>query len=295
MDDQRSESGTPGSVTITSGRGNMPKIVLAHPSGASAEVYPYGAHVTSWKSAAGDELLFLSQESLFEPGSAMRGGIPVVFPQFADEGPLPKHGLVRTREWPLVRTEADESGTVSAELEILSTAETYSIWPHRFRLILGLILNADSLTVRLTAMNTGDDAFDFQAVLHTYFSVADIERTAVQGLEGVKYIDSLRDRTEDVETRTSIRFSEETDRIYVGAPDALRLDDEANGRTVTITKQGMPDAVVWNPWVEKSRRLSDFGDDEYRRMVCIETGVIAPPRSLAPGGQWTGETMFSVG
>jgi D-hexose-6-phosphate mutarotase len=59
----------------------------------------------------------------------------------------------------------------------------------------------------------------------------------------------------------------QVDRIYISAPDVLTLVDGAGGRTVTITKTGFPDAVVWNPWVTKAARMKDFGDEEYRE-VC---------------------------
>ena len=77
----------------------LPRIQLSHASGGTAEVYPYGAHVTSWVPAGGTEALFLSRAAKFEPGSAIRGGVPVIFPQFAELGPLPKHGFARTQTW----------------------------------------------------------------------------------------------------------------------------------------------------------------------------------------------------
>ena len=107
--------------------------------------------------------------------------------------------------------------------------------------------------------------------------MADIRQAALHGLEGVTFIDSLRDDLRAEETRPAIRFAEETDRIYLAAPHRLRL---ATGRhDIVIEKTNLPDVVVWNPWVDKSRRMNDFGDDEYLRMLCVETGLIAAPRS----------------
>ena len=70
------------------------------------------------------------------------------------------------------------------------------------------------------------------------------------------------------------------------------LDDRGNKHKIAIAKSGMNEIVVWNPWIEKSRRLNDFGDDEYHNMVCVETGQMRVPIVLAPGAQWSGLTTF---
>jgi len=282
------------SVRITAGNGGLPKVVLSHASGSSAEVYLHGAHVTSWKTLRGEELFFLSRESQWAADKPIRGGIPVIFPQFGGRGPLPQHGFVRTSGWQLVRTELLDNGIVTAELQITDSAASLAIWPHRFDLGLRVLLDEDALTVTLQVINTGDVLFDFQAAFHTYLAVVDIGQVAVHGLNGVTLIDALNDRAREVETRDTVRFAGETDRIYVDAPDTLHLHDGGNRRTVTIEKMNLPDVVVWNPWIAKSQRMPDFGDDEYTRMVCIETGAIETPPILSPGDKWEGETVFGV-
>ena len=289
-----SEFGIAGAVSILEGINGMPKIVLVHESGAQAEVYLHGAHITSWKNAAGEDLFFLSRESWFGADKPIRGGIPVIFPQFGGQGPLPGHGIARNREWRLASTGVSESGTVLVELVLAESAETLEIWPHRFELSLTVLLDQKSLTVEPRVANTDDDAYNFQFALHTYFAVGDISRVSVQGLEGVSYIDSLRDRAVEVENRPEIRFAEETDRIYTATPDTLRIIDESVGRTFVIEKTNMPDVVVWNPWIDKSKRMPDYGDDEYLRMVCVETGTIETRPSLRAGECWRGSTKFSV-
>ncbi len=285
----------PNAVTIAAGNGDLPKVVLTHASGSSAEVYLHGAHVTSWKNPAGEELFFLSRESQWAAHKPIRGGIPVIFPQFGGRGPLPQHGLVRTTAWNLIRTEVFVSGIVAVEFEITQSAESFALWPHDFVLGLRVFLDENALTVGMKAVNTGDLPFDFQAALHTYFAVADIGKVAIGGLNGATLIDALKDWERWVETREAIRFAGETDRIYVDTPDALRLRDEGNGRTIAIEKTDMPEVVVWNPWIEKSQRMADFGDDEYQRMVCIETGTIETRPTLFPDEKWEGETTLTFG
>lgn len=294
IDSLQAGYGIQDAVSFSTGKGDLAKAILAHTSGSSAEVYLHGGHITSWKTFNGDELFFLSRESWFEPGRPIRGGIPIVFPQFGG-GTLPAHGIARTSEWKLSGSSVLDSGEVCIELTLLSDDMTLGVWPHEFALRLKVMLGAESLTARLSVDNSGLDSFDFQAVMHTYFAIGDIGKCAVHGLEGVTLIDSLAGCGKSAESRPAIRFAGETDRIYLSAPDALQIDDEANGRRISIAKNGMADVVVWNPWVNKSKRISDLGDDEYLRMVCVETGVIEHPIHLTPKETWSGETVFTFG
>ena len=291
IDKLHSAFAIPGAAAVVAGNGDLPKVVLTHESGARAEVYLHGAHVASWVTARGEQFL-LSRASAFTPARPIRGGIPVIFPQFGG-GPLPQHGFARISDWALRRTSLAADGEVSAALQLTDSPATRAVWPYAFALELDVRLAADTLAVRLRACNTGAEPFTFQAVLHTYFAVADIARTALHGLAGVTFLDSLRDDLRAVETRAEIRFAEETDRVYLAAPDTLRLADEGHHRSLTITKTAMPDVVVWNPWIAKAQRMPDFGDEEYRTMLCVETGVIDPPHLLPAGAEWVGETVFT--
>ncbi len=265
-------------------------IRIATPDGTeSAGLCRQGAHLLDWHGPDGAGRLFLSRRAEFAPGAAIRGGVPVVFPQFGD-GPLPKHGLARNRPWRVAEALADR-----ATLVLEDDPQTRALWPHAFRLTLTAALAPGHLTVRLAVENHGTAPFAFTCALHTYFAVADIRQTTVHGLAGVPFLDSLRSGRRDTETRDTIPFDGEVDRIYVGAPDhGLAIRDAGHARSFTLAKSNMPDAVLWNPWVDKARRLPDFLPEEYRRMVCLETGVIATPQSLAPGAVWSGETVIGV-
>ena len=265
----------------------LKKIVLTESGGGRAEVYPYGAHVASWQPAGQADVLFLSTASAFTLGKPIRGGIPVIFPQFGD-GPLPKHGFARTQTW----TQADAGSQSSALFTLEDTTETRTVWPHRFQMELRVIL-ADTLRVAVCVHNRDTAAFSFQFALHTYFAVTDIARVRLQGLRGTRLRDHLRGGAEGLEARDEIIFDRETDQVHLATPGPLTLRDEAAGRAIVITQTDMADAVVWNPWIDKARALPDFGDDEYRRMVCVETGRVANPVQLDPGQMWAGETTCS--
>ena len=89
-----------------------PVLTLRADDGATAEVHRHGAHVTSWRPMGeADDRLYLSARSEFSGAAAIRGGVPVIFPQFAAEGPLPKHGFARTTTWTLRDNRHDADGS----------------------------------------------------------------------------------------------------------------------------------------------------------------------------------------
>lgn len=296
LQEMNARFGREGRVAVVEGRNGLPKIQLSHPGGAKAEVYLHGAHVTSWKAAGDRELFFISKESHFEAGKPIRGGIPVIFPQFGG-GPLPQHGLARINSWTLTESSVGRGSSTCVTLKLCDTEATRALWPFAFDLtyqvVLGDTYNMDNaLTLIMTVKNSGDKAFPFKAALHTYFGLPDIRRAAVLGLTGVTYVDSLRNNVREPEKRPEIFFERETDRIYCAGPDRVAIRDDARNCFMAIEKDGMPDYVVWNPWIDKAKRMPDFGDDEWPFMLCVETGIIDAPRDLKPGESWTGRTTL---
>jgi glucose-6-phosphate 1-epimerase len=268
----------------------MEVIRLVHPSGAKAEVYRYGAHVTSWVPAGGTEALFLSRASRFGPGTAIRGGVPVIFPQFAEQGPLPKHGLARKEVW-----DAADVSDARAVFRLRSSLFTRAIWPHVFAAELAVELEERGLSLRLSIRNPGDEPFSFTGALHTYVRVADVARASVSGLQGVTYRDKLQGDATFVQDEEPLCIPPEIDRVYVDAPSPLRVRDEAGGRTIVVRAEGFPDAVVWNPGAKKAASFPDMEAGEEREMLCVEAAAAADPVVLAPGGTWTGAQVLEIG
>lgn len=260
----------------------MEIVTLTHPEGGRVRVYPYGAHAAAWTDPAGQEILFLSRRSRFEPGAAIRGGVPVVFPQFADRGPLPKHGFARVVPWEPVGESAD-----TVTLRLADTLETRALWPHNFRAELRISLDR-ALTLTLRVLNTGDAPLEFTAALHTYLRVGDVRRATLEGLRGTRYLDKVEGGEPRMEEHAALTVAGEVDRVYLDAPARLRLRDEALGRVVEVEQEGFPDTVVWNPWVEKARALEDLADEEYLEMLCVEAAAVGAPVRLEPGEEWSG-------
>lgn len=266
----------------------QPDIRLSHPSGSTAEAYLQGAHVTSWVPAGGTEALFLSRAASFQPGTAIRGGVPVIFPQFAGMGPLPKHGFARTQTWQRVD---DGDRPHAVRLRLRDRDETRRIWPHPFSVELAVELGDDWLSTALDIQNTGDALFEVTAALHTYLRVADVRRAAVEGVQGIRYRHKGAER---VDEDRELTVSGEVDRVYLNTPPGLRVHDHGNGRSFRLQSTGFADAVVWNPWAAGAASLPDMEDDEYLEMLCVEAAQVGTLIRLQPGERWSGTQGLQV-
>lgn len=270
----------------------QPALHLSSPDGARATVLLHGGHVVSWCPAGGNEQLYLSERAVAGPGQAVRGGVPVIFPQFEQRAPgsaLPRHGLARTRLWALDGHQLGQAHA-QATLVLSDTPETRALWPHGFRLELTVSVGGPRLDLELHAENTGTSAWSFAAALHTYLAVSELSAVRLQGLEGCHYTDSLLGG-EATEDHPEKRFHGEIDRIYAQAP-ALLLRDGA--RQLAIESHNLPDAVIWNPGPEQCAGMKDMPPDGWQRMLCVEAARILNPLTLQAGESWTGRQSLSV-
>lgn len=268
--------------------GTTRPLALQHPSGSRAEAHEHGAQVTSFVHPELGEALFLSRYSRFGAGMAIRGGIPVVFPQFAADGPLPRHGFVRTTPWAVAEQEASR-----LVFRLGDSDATRALWPYQWsgELVVEL-LDAGVLSTRFTVSNTGRFGFAFTCALHTYLRVNDVRRATVSGLGGVPFRDRLTG-AERSERDDALRIRGPIDRVYLKAPDRVLIRDGAR-RTLVVEKEGFADLVVWNPWAVAARALTDLADDEYREFLCVEPANVAQPIFLDGGQEWVGRQVIRV-
>jgi len=269
-------------------------LLITAPDGAAARLSVAGGHVLSWLPAEATEQLYLSPRSEFAPGKAIRGGVPIIFPQFSDRGPLPKHGFARTALWELVSHEQGKDDAL-AVLRLADSDATRALWPHAFELELSVRVSGRSLDIELACENRGDAAFNFTAALHTYLRVNDLDAASVEGLTGLRYFDSVLQR-EATERMALLLPGEkgvlDLDRIYYGVDRELVLAED--GRRVAITQQGFEDAVIWNPGPERCAKLADMPADGWRSMLCIEAATIAHPVELPAGETWVGRQSLTL-
>jgi glucose-6-phosphate 1-epimerase len=269
-----------------------PVVTLRADDGATAEIHRHGAHVTSWRPAGENEdRLYLSARSEFGGSAAIRGGIPVVFPQFGTEGPLPRHGFARTSPWVLGCIGREADGAADAEFVLHDTDETRAVWDGSFKAVLAVTVVARQLEVSLRVENVGETTFSFTAALHTYLRVHAVEETELVGLRGTLYRVSGDPalRADDAE-RLLVR--DYLDRLYVGAPSRLELRER--NRTMIIEAEGFPDAVVWNPGPERAASLPDLAPGDERRFVCVEAAAVQTPVTLGAGRRWAGTQTLTA-
>jgi len=265
-------------------------IELRSADGASVSVHLRGGHVLAWIPASErDSRLYLSPTSKAAPGVAIRGGVPVIFPQFAGEGPLPKHGFARTARWSLLRRTQD-GAEATAILRLGSSEETLAIWPQPFELRLKITVGGARLSMELSVGNSGRGPMRFTAALHTYLRVAEIGAVRLTGLQGRRYRDSANGGVLKEEPDEAVRITGEVDRIYLDTPPTLTLSEG-----LRIEQAGFTDTVVWNPGPIKAAALGDLEQpDGYRRMLCVEAATVGRPVELASGERWTGSQTLTV-
>ena len=269
-----------------------PAVALRAPDGARATILLHGGHLVSWIPAGGEEQLYLSPTSEYGDGRAVRGGVPVIFPQFAARGTLPRHGLLRTRGWHFEESPV-QPGQQHAQgvVRFVANDETRPLWPHDFEAEITVSVTGKQIDIELAVVNTGDAPFEFTAALHTYLRTNDVLKAQLEGLQTVKYEDSTTGQWQ-MQWGDVTQVVGEIDRIYHDVANPLTLREL--GRRVSVATSGFTDVVVWNPGPDKAAQLSDMPAADWKRMLCVEAARVIDPVLLPPGEEWAGmQTMVA--
>ncbi|KAL4115041.1 hypothetical protein PRIC2_013936 [Phytophthora ramorum] len=291
----------------------LPTVKLTHPSGSNAEVFLFGAHVKSFHAAQDPtrDVIFMSNHSYLDGVNPIMGGIPVVFPNFGSATGLPGHGFARVTNWTLagVTEAADAASSTVATFTMAASDSTRKMWPVEFELEYEVKISAETLETALHVHNTNANEIAFHALLHNYIYVDDVRNgnTNVTGLAGLEYLDKVA-KENKTESRPELSIAAETDSVYYNAPSPLVVSSKgvnAADRVVTIDKSGIvgngahqktvaTDAVIWNPWVERSKTFKDFGAEEYINMLAVEPGRVSEKQTLPAGQTYTLHQTITV-
>jgi glucose-6-phosphate 1-epimerase len=286
--------GIPDIARVCEGDGGLARVDITN-SLAHGQIYVHGAHVTSWRPAGSEEVLFVSTESRWEEGQAIRGGIPICFPWFrvkADDPHAPAHGFVRTRSWQLYSIVENETG-VAVTMFIESDEQTRRWWPAEFRLVHRVTFGSQ-LKLELVCINTGKTPFHFEEALHTYNRVANVGTVRLQGLGGTRFLDNTDSNKEKTQLG-NVTITSPTDNAFINTKNGVDLLDPKIHRRIRLQKANSSTTVVWNPWQEGAGGLRDLGEGEWKQFLCVEaSNIIGAAVTLAPGQEHTMVAMLSV-
>ena len=295
IDELNERFGVAGAARFQAGAGGLARAVITTPD-AEAHVYLHGAHVTHYQPAGHAPVLFLSPQSTFDAGHAIRGGVPIVFPWFgarAGHPSSPDHGFGRISEWSVLEVTRGV-GSVSIALALEPSDATRATWDHRFRIVARIAVGA-ALGIALEVENLSAQAFAFEEALHTYLHVGDVERASVAGLEGRAYLDKTDGFKRKTLGAAPLQLTSETDRVFLDTRGPYAVTDPAIGRRLMVEKTGSANTVVWNPWREKSASMADLGPGQWRSMLCVETANVGDAAiRLEPGAHHSMRMLLRV-
>ncbi|MEY2952713.1 MAG: hypothetical protein RLZZ401_800 [Pseudomonadota bacterium] len=278
------------------------RIQLGLPAGDRVTVAAQGAHVLSWQTADGVERLYLSSQSAMDGQTAIRGGVPLCFPQFNQRvlggHACPKHGFARNLQWTL-HSQRSGAEDAQATFTLSDSADSRALWPFSFGVQFDVCLTPGQLRLVFSVRNTDSRAWPFSLALHTYLRVDDIARTQLLGLQDQSYWDGvthLHDPTRlSRQTAAALTFDRLTDSVYTAPVHSLTLVQSGQRPDLHIAQSpNFPETVVWNPGAAMCGSLADMPPDGYRHMLCVEAASVNTPVLLAPGEQWQAWQQLTV-
>jgi len=272
----------PGRVLFSEGNGELSKLEI-NTACSTAEIYLHGAQITHFQRKGQPPVLFMSQLSRFTEGIPIRGGMPIIFPWFGSREGETAHGFARIQTWDLREVSQSTSGEVVLRFSLPDSpsAALFPAFTADFRVTVG-----KTLTAQLVIANVSDGRdFTFENCLHTYFHVGDIAAVSITGLKGGDYLDQKENFARKTERAEHVKIAQETDRIYLDTAAPVEIHDSKLGRRIRLEKSGSLSTVVWNPWEDKAEQMPDFGGEEFRQMVCVESGNVADNRLTLPAGK----------
>ena len=272
--------------TITPDDNNQPHVAVQTAS-ANGSVHLHGATVTGWTPRGHEPVLWTSSKAVYDGQKAIRGGVPICTPWFGahpTDDHAPAHGLARTALWTLDHAGVSEEETLMGfGLELPGLKLTYGV------------LMGHTLKLVLDITNLGEAERRVEAALHTYLAVSDARTIEITGLEQTGYLDKLTGPSHVPATGEPIQFTAETDRVYGDTDDVVVLHDPGLNRRINVAKDGGASTIVWNPWIDKAAAMSDFGNDEWTGMCCIESAAVGDDAwTMSPGETRTLTAEISV-
>ena len=291
----------PGVLAFSENENGLVRASITTPA-CTAELYLHGAHLTQWQPTGERPVLFLSERSMFTPETAIRGGVPIIFPWFGGRTATsqnqrtdgPSHGFARLSEWTLAFA-AVAGDELHLTLTLGPDDRTRGLGYDSFQLAYQMILGTELRLQLLVSNASATQPLQFEEALHTYLAVADAEQITLIGLSDTEFLDKADDMKRKNQRETLLKLTGETDRVYLNTVTPINVDDAVLKRRIAVCKSNSKNTVVWNPGAELSAKLVDMAPDGWRSMVCVETANLGPNAiTLQPGAQHIMETHIFV-
>ncbi len=265
--------------------GDLPALRLSY-GGANAIVTPFGAQVLSWQAEDAVERLYLSPTSARDGSAPIRGGIPVIFPQWAERGPLTRHGFARRSHWQVSEERCGKDfALVTLRLTPAQLAAPFrQELPGQWWAEVTVLLSEQRLDIELAVGNEGTEPLVFTGGLHTYLAICPRLEAQLEGLYGVMFEEAGSGAAPAPDRSLSLAAQEPINRIYAAPPRPLLL--RAGEWNTGIDQAEFADLVVWNPGT--AHGLADLPDDASACFLCVEAAQLRTPVTLAVGEEWAG-------
>jgi len=229
---------------------------------AECKISLFGGNLVSYRPKNEEyDVFWLGELNRFDNIQAIRGGIPVCWPRFAEEklnDNLPRHGFARLSDWTLKNVAVDDekieiclSLIPEAKFNVAVTAE----------LVMRI---TDKLEYSLETTNHGDEAFKFSEALHAYFNVGSVNDIEIKGLVGNQYRNSLDGKIYTL--NNNLKIDGEFDSAFLNHTGVIEIVDPILNRVISLKKSGSKTMVVWNP----NKDLAEMSEGQYRNFVCVE-------------------------
>jgi glucose-6-phosphate 1-epimerase len=267
-------------------------VILHRDASTNCTVHLFGATLISWI-RKGEEFVFLSSKAKFDNKTAIRGGIPIVFPCFGPWANRPQHGFARNTRWTVEKSPVkDSNGDVVAAFSLTQNEDTLKMWNYNFKLVYSVTLMADSLKTAFIVENTSMSEFSFTCLLHTYFRVPDVAKATVSSLSGLTYTDRTQDGAVAKEDRDILPIDRFIDSTYADTPSQHIISNVTGNKKMRVDKFNLPDTVIWNPWKDKAAQMTDL--DGYANMLCVEAGHVTRPVQLGQAEKYQAHQILTI-
>lgn len=233
---------------------------------AECKISLFGGNLVSYRPKSEEhDVFWLGDCNRFDNIQAIRGGIPVCWPRFAEEernNNLPRHGFARLSDWKLKNVSVDEN-KIEAVLSLVPEAK------YNVNASAALFIKiTDKLEYSLETINNSDDVFEFSEALHAYFNISSLDNAEIKGLANHRYKNSLDGKIYTLEEDLKIRG--EFDSIFLHQTEKVEIEDSGFNRVISIDKENSETTVVWNP----AKDLAEMSDGQYKKFVCVEASNV---------------------